>query len=200
MSDLSKSHYDAYPLYTSELRSFDVEYVVDGKVVHVQKVKYGENADTSVLVTPTKDSTPEYDYVFAGWQGNTQNITSDTQLVAQFTPVRRQYTVTFKYGDNQVLSQKVYYGEAAKAPNASEVKKSPTAQYDYAFTGWDNVFDKVTDNITVNALYSQTLRVYRVDFYMDDTLLKSESVVYGYSATAPEKVVKPADKYNTYEL
>lgn len=200
MSDLSKSHYDAYPLYTSELRSFDIEYVVDGKVVHVQKVKYGENADTSVLVTPTKDSTPEYDYVFAGWQGNTQNITSDTQLVAQFTPVRRQYTVTFKYGDNQVLSQKVYYGEAAKAPNASEVKKSPTAQYDYAFTGWDNVFDKVTDNITVNALYSQTLRVYRVDFYMDDTLLKSESVVYGYSATAPEKVVKPADKYNTYEF
>ena len=200
MSDLSKSHYDAYPLYTSELRSFDVEYVVDGKVVHVQKVKYGENADTSVLVTPTKDSTPEYDYVFAGWQGNTQNITSDTQLVAQFTPVRRQYTVTFKYGDNQVLSQKVYYGEAAKAPNASEVKKSPTAQYDYVFTGWDNVFDKVTDNITVNALYSQTLRVYRVDFYMDDTLLKSESVVYGYSATAPEKVVKPADKYNTYEF
>ena len=200
MSDLSKSHYDAYPLYTSELRSFDVEYVVDGKVVHVQKVKYGENADTLVLVTPTKDSTPEYDYVFAGWQGNTQNITSDTQLVAQFTPVRRQYTVTFKYGDNQVLSQKVYYGEAAKAPNASEVKKSPTAQYDYVFTGWDNVFDKVTDNITVNALYSQTLRVYRVDFYMDDTLLKSESVVYGYSATAPEKVVKPADKYNTYEF
>lgn len=200
MSDLSKSHYDAYPLYTSELRSFDVEYVVDGKVVHVQKVKYGENADTSVLVTPTKDSTPEYDYVFAGWQGNTQNITSDTQLVAQFTPVRRQYTVTFNYGDNQVLSQKVYYGEAAKAPNASEVKKSPTAQYDYVFTGWDNVFDKVTDNITVNALYSQTLRVYRVDFYMDDTLLKSESVVYGYSATAPEKVVKPADKYNTYEF
>lgn len=200
MSDLSKSHYDAYPLYTSELRSFDVEYVVDGKVVHVQKVKYGENADTSVLVTPTKDSTPEYDYVFAGWQGNTQNITSDTQLAAQFTPVRRQYTVTFKYGDNQVLSQKVYYGEAAKAPNASEVKKSPTAQYDYVFTGWDNVFDKVTDNITVNALYSQTLRVYRVDFYMDDTLLKSESVVYGYSATAPEKVVKPADKYNTYEF
>lgn len=200
MSDLSKSHYDAYPLYTSELRSFDVEYVVDGKVVHVQKVKYGENADISVLVTPTKDSTPEYDYVFAGWQGNTQNITSDTQLVAQFTPVRRQYTVTFKYGDNQVLSQKVYYGEAAKAPNASEVKKSPTAQYDYVFTGWDNVFDKVTDNITVNALYSQTLRVFRVDFYMDDTLLKSESVVYGYSATAPEKVVKPADKYNTYEF
>ena len=200
MSDLSKSHYDAYPLYTSELRSFDVEYVVDGKVVHVQKVKYGENADTSVLVTPTKDSTPEYDYVFAGWQGNTQNITSDTQLVAQFTPVRRQYTVTFKYGDNQVLSQKVYYGEAAKAPNASEVNKSPTAQYDYVFTGWDNVFDKVTDNITVNALYSQTLRVYRVDFYMDDTLLKSESVVYGYSAIAPEKVVKPADKYNTYEF
>ena len=200
MSDLSKSHYDAYPLYTSELRSFDVEYVVDGKVVHVQKVKYGENADTLVLVTPTKDSTPEYDYVFAGWQGNTQNITSDTQLVAQFTPVRRQYTVTFKYGDNQVLSQKVYYGEAAKAPNASEVKKSPTAQYDYVFTGWDNVFDKVTDNITVDALYSQTLRVYRVDFYMDDTLLKSESVVYGYSATAPEKVVKPADKYNTYEF
>lgn len=200
MSDLSKSHYDAYPLYTSELRSFDVEYVVDGKVVHVQKVKYGENADTSVLVTPTKDSTPEYDYVFAGWQGNTQNITSDTQLAAQFTPVRRQYTVTFKYGDNQVLSQKVYYGEAAKAPNASEVNKSPTAQYDYVFTGWDNVFDKVTDNITVNALYSQTLRVYRVDFYMDDTLLKSESVVYGYSATAPEKVVKPADKYNTYEF
>lgn len=200
MSDLSKSHYDAYPLYTSELRSFDIEYVVDGKVVHVQKVKYGENADTSVLVTPTKDSTPEYDYVFAGWQGNTQNITSDTQLVAQFTPVRRQYTVTFKYGDNQVLSQKVYYGEAAKAPNASEVNKSPTAQYDYVFTGWDNVFDKVTDNITVNALYSQTLRVFRVDFYMGDTLLKSESVVYGYSATAPEKVVKPADKYNTYEF
>ena len=200
MSDLSKSHYNAHPVYDSELRTFDVQYVIDGVAVYTQKVKYGENADTSVLVTPKKDSTPEYDYVFAGWQGNTQNITSDTQLVAQFTPVRRQYTVTFKYGDNQVLSQKVYYGEAAKAPNASEVKKSPTAQYDFVFTGWDNVFDKVTDNITVNALYSQTLRVFTVDFYMDDTLLKSESVVYGYSATAPEKVVKPADKYNTYEF
>lgn len=200
MSDLSKSHYDAYPIYDSELRTFDVEYIIDGVSVYTQKVKYGEDADTSLLVKPKKDSTPEYDYVFAGWQGNTQNITSDTQLVAQFTPVRRQYTVTFKYGDNQTLSEKVYYGEAAQAPNSEMVKKTSTAQYDFVFTGWDNVFDKVTDNITVNALYSQTLRVFTVDFYMDETLLKSESVVYGYSATAPEKVTKPADKYNNYEF
>lgn len=200
MSDLSKTHYNAYPVYTSELRTFEVEYVIDDAVVYVQKVKYGEDANPSVLATPQKESTPEYDYVFAGWKGSTENITSDCQLIAEFTPVRRQYTVTFYYGDNQTLSEKVYYGESAIAPNSDMLKKSSSEKYDYVFTGWDNRFDKVTHDVNITAIYSQTLRTFTVDFYMDDTLLKSETVVYGNSATSPEKVVKPSDKINTYEF
>lgn len=200
MSDLSKSHYDAYPEYDKKLRSFNVEYVIDNTTVYVQEVVYGEDADTSVVAVPVKDSTPEFDYVFAGWEGVSQNITEDTTLVAKFTPVRRQYTVTFNFGDNQHLSEKVYYGEAAKAPTSDMVKKSSTAQYDYVFTGWDNVFDNIIGNTVVNALYSQNLRVFTVDFMVDDAIIKSENVVYGYSATAPERVFKEADKINTYEF
>lgn len=201
MSDLTKTHYIANPLYDKQLRTFDVNYVVEGEVVFTQKVKYGENADPSVLVAPKKESTPEYDYVFDGWQGNSENITKDCELIAQFKEVKRQYTVTFRFGNNQSMTKKVEYGEAAQAPNSDMLKKNSDDMYDYVFIGWDNDgFECVKQDLEINALYHKELRSFTVDFVMDDVILKSETVVYGHSATAPEKVIKPSDKINNYEF
>ena len=201
MSDLTKSHYNAYPVYDKELRTFNVEYVVDNKVVYTQKVVYGNDADTAIIAEPKKESTPEYDYIFEKWEGNYQNITSDCQLIAKFTQVKRQYTVTFHYGNNEVMTQKVEYGQTAHAPSGDMLNKNSDQMYDYTFIGWDNNgFECVSENLDIHALYNPTLRCFTVDFYMDDMLLKSQSVVYGQSAEAPEKVIKPDDKVNSYEF
>lgn len=198
MSDVTQSHYEATPIYTQELRTFQVSYIVDGAVYHTQQIAYGENARVDEVPVPTKPSTAQYDYIFRGWEGNADGITQDCELVARFDEVVREYEVRFYYGDGQTSTQRVAYGSAAQAPGADELTKPSTAQYDYVFVGWDQVFDRVTGDMEIHALYTELLRSYEVDFYVDDILIKSQTVPYGQSATAPEKVVKPSEGGYSY--
>ena len=58
------------------------------------------------------------------------------------------YTVTFVDYDGTILgTDKVHYGDAATAP------EDPIRE-GYEFTGWDNDFSNVTDDLTITATYS----------------------------------------------
>lgn len=59
------------------------------------------------------------------------------------------YTVTFKDHDGTVLdTQKIASGKAATAP-------SDPCRDGYTFTGWDKTFDRVTESMTVTAVYQK---------------------------------------------
>ena len=130
----------------------------------------------------TITATPYDGYTFMRWSdGNTDNprtiqVTSDTTLTAEFDVDTRRL-VTFVDWDGTVLSSvKVTPGEAATAP------ADPTRE-GYTFIGWDKDFSAVTDHMTVTAQYQ--INRYRVRFFDDDTLLKTDSVAYQSAATAP---------------
>ena len=90
------------------------------------------------------------------------------------------YTVTFEdYDGFELKSEKVTEGGAATAP------ADPTRE-GYHFTEWDKSYTNVQSDLTVTATYA--INAYTVTFYDKDgtTKLTSESVNYGYGATAPE--------------
>ena len=130
----------------------------------------------------TITATPNEGYIFLRWSdGNTDNprtltVTQDTTLTAEFA-IEGGCLVTFVDWDGTVLSSvSVAPGEAATAP------ADPTRE-GYTFIGWDKDFSAVTDHMTVTAQYQ--INRYRVRFFDDDTLLKTDSVAYQSAAIAP---------------
>ena len=89
------------------------------------------------------------------------------------------YTVTFVDHDGTVLkTETVAHGEQATAP------ADPVREH-YVFTGWDTNFSEVTTAVTIRATYKPA--EYTVKFLgWDGTVLKTETVTYSESATAPE--------------
>ena len=89
------------------------------------------------------------------------------------------YTVTFVDINGNVLSvQEVYKGRDAKAPVAPSVA-------DKVFSGWDQDFTNVQSDLTVKPVY-QNAAEYTVVFKdSDGTVLKTQKVISGHSATAP---------------
>ena len=134
--------------------------------------------DTTITIT----ATPYEGYTFLRWSdGNTDNprtltVTEDITLTAEFA-IEGGCLVTFMDWDGTVLSTvSVAPGEAATAP------ADPTRE-GYTFIGWDKDFSAVTDHMTVTAQYQ--INRYRVRFFDDDTLLKTDSVEYQSAAVAP---------------
>ena len=100
------------------------------------------------------------------------------KYVNSSTPEPTYYTVTFKDWDGTVLStQQVLEGSNATAP------ADPT-RTGYTFVGWDVSFTNITADTIVTAQYQ--INSYIVTFKdWDGTILKSENVPYGGSATPP---------------
>ena len=87
------------------------------------------------------------------------------------------YTVTFTDGLGNVLkTQTVSYGYDASPPS------NPTRD-GYIFAGWSGTYTNITSNQTITATWTQNTFI--VKFYDRGTLLKTETVSYGGSATPP---------------
>lgn len=102
-----------------------------------------------------------------------------------------EYEVAFCDWDGTVLSTDwVVSGGSATAP-------SDPVRSGYEFTGWDVSFDNITEDTVVTAQYrsSSVTGAYCVNFKnYDDSLLKTEYVLLGGSATAP--TVPEREGYN----
>ena len=184
-------------VYTSTVNKYTVTFKNwDGTVLSTQSIAYGSAA--TAPATPTKAGNAQYSYTFSGWDKDFSKITGNLTVTAQFTQSTNKYTVTFKNWDGTVLStQSVAYGSSATAP--SNPTRPATAQYTYTFTGWSGSYTNITGNVTVTAQYSSTVNKYTVTFKdWDGTELKSQSVEYGKSATAPANPTRPATAQYTY--
>ena len=146
----------------------------NGTVLKTETVEEGGSA--TAPADPTRVG-----YTFTGWDKAFNNVTSDLTVTAQYTI--NTYTVTFKDWDGTTLkTQTVNYGGSATAP------ANPT-RVGYTFTGWDKTFTNVTANLTVTAQY--TINTYTVTFKdWDGTTLKTQTVNYGGSATAPTDPIR----------
>ena len=187
---------------------------------------------------PTKDprdqaskaSDAQYTYEFKGWklkddktdtivEPKERAVTENVTYVAVFTPITRQYTVTWKNADDAVDSldtQAVNYnGYPTKDPR-DQASKASDAQYTYEFKGWKLKDDKtdtivepkeraVTENVTYVAVFTPITRQYTVTWKnADDAVdsLDTQAVNYnGYPTKNPrDKASKASDAQYTYEF
>ena len=134
-----------------------------------ETVEYGKSA--TAPVDPSREG-----YTFTGWDKEFTNIQSDLTVKAQYAI--QTFVVKFvDWDDKELKSDTVEYGKSAIAP-------ADPSREGYNFKGWDKEFTNVQSDLTVKARYTiQTFTVKFVDW--DDKELKSETVEYGKSATAP---------------
>lgn len=158
--------------------------------------------------TPTKPSTANNVYTFTGWSPALGNITTSTTYTAQF---RTDAVATFRNYNNTATLQSVQVasGSTPSYTNATPTKPS-TAQYQYAFTGWNTALDgsgNALGNISVNTTFypqfSQSTRTYTIRFFMeagDETPIQTLQVAYNETPVCTASVTKTADTYWTYEF
>lgn len=128
------------------INSYTLTYDVNGgnAVSPASKsVQYGSAYGT--LPTPTKASTAQYSYTFAGWYtaatGGTQvtaNTTmgaGNTTIYAHWTATTRSYTVSYQttYGTLNKTSQSVAYNSKG---SCTLTMPDNTAEFTYTFVGW----------------------------------------------------------------
>lgn len=192
---VSERH-EFFASYTETIRQYTYTFYNDnGTVLKKETADYG-----TVIVAPenpTKQSDGRFEYSFNYWVDNNWTmyfydgfqLTEDIAFWAQYNSQLRLYEVTFmvdgvQYGETQLIP----YGDRADRPTAP--KKASTAQYDYMFIGWGGDITRVTDDITVNAVFAGQLRKYTVQ-YMDDTeCIQAATQKYGeeiLTSFVPEK-------------
>ncbi|MBQ3520033.1 MAG: InlB B-repeat-containing protein, partial [Clostridia bacterium] len=151
----------------------------DGSVIDTTTVEYGvvpTHADA------TKAATAEYTYTFKGWDPEVVAVTGDATYTAQFTSTVNEYTITWVI-DGVSTTETYEYGAT---PTHADPTKDADVQYTYTFDKWSPEIATVTCDATYTAQFNSTVNKYTVEFVdHDNTVLKTEDVAYGSSATAP---------------
>lgn len=105
----------------------------------------------------------------------------------------QKITITFvDYNDRVISTEETYVGLTIKAPANPE-------REDYIFSGWDKDLTNITESTTVKATYTakQGYIVTFVDY--DDTVLKTETVISGKSATPPANPTRENYKFSGWD-
>ena len=159
------------------LESYTVTFIdYDGTPVSEQTVVRGNAAIDPGRLTRTG-------YTFTGWDKEFDNITSNLEVIAQYSI--NQYTVTYLAEDRSTeLGQEVVDYNS----DASELV-TPPAISGKTFVRWSSDITRVTKTTTVYAIYdTHVLNVYFVE--QDGTPITSQLVSYGNTASVPDTPVK----------
>ncbi len=132
----------------------------------------------SAPAAPTRDG-----YAFVAWTLNgvdydfTSPVTRDITLKARWTEVKTTFSVIFTGADGATIDT------VEVSPNGTATAPEAPVRPGYEFIGWDKPLDNITSDTTVTALYIPVWEVRFVNF--DGTVLKTETIRDGASATAP---------------
>ncbi len=154
----------------------------NGETLKTEQVAYGTTPSYSGA-TPTKTATAQYTYTFNNtWSPAITSVTGAATYTAQFDSTVNEYTVTFLDEDGETVLQSgsVAYG-TIPVYIGKEPTKAATAQFTYAFGGWDREIVAVTSDATYTATYTSSLNQYTITFVDEDgeTVLDSQTVKYG---------------------
>ncbi|MBT3320007.1 MAG: hypothetical protein HN389_09620, partial [Clostridia bacterium] len=118
--------------------------------------------------TPTKPSTAQYDYTFAGWTPTVVPVVGNATYTATFTPVLRNYTITWNNYDASQLEQdlNVDYGTSPSYDGATPTKPS-AGGYDFTFAGWTPTVVPVVGDATYTATFTPVATEYTIAYIMD---------------------------------
>ncbi|MBQ8504439.1 MAG: InlB B-repeat-containing protein [Clostridia bacterium] len=191
--------------FTPTVRKYTVEWLdEDGTVLETDSdLAYGTVISFDGA-EPTKASTEEFSYEFAGWTGYTEGatVTDDVTYKATYSATTRSYTVKWVNWNGAVLEtdENVLYG-TEPSYDGTNPGRVADAQYTYKFAGWDKEIAKVTGDVTYTATYDTSLRDYQIIFVKADGSKKSAYYYYGTAAadiTVPDNTAATYDDNNHY--
>lgn len=165
----------------------------DGTVEYGKKsVIKGENCVDPVtggfLDTPTRESTPQYDYTYMGWatepngginSNALKTVTEDRTVYANFASVLRYYTVTFYDEDGITVL-------AAESYTYNAVPDYTPTKVGYTFDGWTTEILPVTEDTSYVATW-----VSKVDF---SNLTWAQIATYSKAGDADKYIDLGAEK------
>ena len=116
--------------------TYAVWFYNEGVLVHTQWVQEKLDCPDPVaedyIDTPTKASTDQYSYAFAGWDKSLARVTAPLTVNATYTETVRTYTVYFYNGDALLQTvRNVPYGGSTTYTGTT-----PSKGEDYEFLGW----------------------------------------------------------------
>lgn len=164
--------------YTPIPRSYSITWKNwDGTVLDTDPYQYGSTPSYDGN-TPTRPATPEYSYVFAGWDPTVSAVTGEAIYTAKFDSVKNRYTVTFldEDGTTVLKTEEFDYGTNPTPP--ANPSKSNALGYSYTFNGWDKEISSVVGNATYKATYTKAPITYTITYNFADG-----NAVAGYTTT-----------------
>ena len=189
------------------VQTYKVTFVADGKTVKTMNVTEGYTLKDSDY-----PAVPEKAGYTGAWQRYPSPVQSNVTVSATYTKITTYYTVTFVADGFTVKTMQVYSGYILKDSDYPSVPE----KLGYEGT-WQKHTTAVMGNVTVQATYRKMLPL-QVQFYAEETLLKSMQVEYGYRLVdsdypdIPEKpgyrswwskhsdrIIAPLDIYASYE-
>lgn len=168
-------------------------HLQNGQADYVRTVEYGTQI---TLPSPTKDSTEDKTYTFLGWDVDEDGVKDDVKnkfrLYADFEAwalyeeAARYYTVTFDV-DGATTEAQTTYRAAAAYPEETAPTRAATAEFTFAFVGWDTDEDGIADeglasvegDLVAVAVFGATVNRYTYRFALPD------GTAYGEETTAP---------------
>ena len=166
---------------TTTIKTFTVIYKVDGvEVAKFENVAYGAEV-------PAHEYTAEEGKTFSGWGEVPATVTEN--LVIEGTTTIKTFTVTYKV-DGEVVKtfENVEYGATVPAYNYE-------AAEGYIFSGWDDVPEKVTEDLVIEA--TTTIKTFTVIYKVDgEEVAKFENVAYGAEVPAYEYTAADGYKFS----
>jgi len=184
-------------IFEADYKYFLVTFINgDGSVLEVQRVNKGQ--DATPPSSPYKPKTETKVYVFSGWDRTFTDVQSDITVYSLFVEYDRYYEVVFNDAFGAPFSiQQVEYALSAIEPDIPQ--KPCTDKFEYVFIDWDKDFGCVTSSLVINPLYEEQLRRFNVVFIDgDDKIINTQTVVYGYSASAPSSASKSPSSDKCY--
>lgn len=163
-----------------------VTFTVDGQVYSSKEYDVGSVIE--LPENPTKESTAQYDYSFDGWEGYEDGavINGDVTFNAKWISSVREYSVTFKNGNEIYQSSTLKYGDTVVLPTTNPTKPG-NAQYTYAFEKWEGYESGATvvGNVEYDAVFTVSINSYVIKFISEGVTVKEETLLYGEVINTP---------------
>ena len=147
--------------YGTLIEQYTVTFVNDdGTVLDVQYVDKGGNAvdpttRTEDPITPTKESSVQYDYTFDGWDGSLTNVFSDRTITATYSESLRSYAIKYVSKGTVMQSSTGLYGENVPYTGITPTYTLEESGYVfYLFNRWDKS-GVIDGDKTVNAIFDR---------------------------------------------
>ena len=183
-------------IFDSTVNKYLITFKNDETTLQSTEVAYGVTPEY-IGTTPVKQGDAQYTYTFKGWDIPIATVTKDTTYTATFSSTVNKYLVTFKNEDGTELkSETLDYGTMPTAP--VDPTKVATAQYTYAFAGWDKEITAVTGEATYTATYTETQKGYTITWLNDDGSLIEETIVEFGTAPAHANINKERTAQYTF--